>query len=531
MRFRFEEFELDPELFELRRDGLPVELQRKAFDLLLHLLRNPERTVGKRELLDALWPDAVVEEGSLARAVSLLRRALDDSQAREARAQRGGAERRRQVTAGRRIVRTVHTRGYRLGVPVQRVERPRGPGDAVSLLPRPAVAVLAFSVAGGEPDQEYFADGIAEDLITLLACWRRFPVIARNSSFAYRGTRPDVRHVGAELGARYVLEGSVRRAEKRVRITALLSDAASGLELWADHYDGELSDVFALQDRIATRIVAEVEPTIEGEEERRVLRAPPESLDGWDCCLRARWHLHRGTREGYGEARRWLERAIELDPESSWAHSLLAHCHFEETLLGGTQNLPVALSTTLDAARRAVALDERDSLAHALLGIASLWAKRDHERAIEALERSLELDPSSARANHFLGCVLLFAGRPADGLPRLRAVPRLDPRYRTMSQLLSDTALCHLQLDDPDEAVRLARAAIERNSANVRAHQRMVAALARAGRQEEARAAAQGLRELQPGLSREYLEATYPFRDPAQLGRFLAALERAGLLG
>jgi TolB-like protein/Tfp pilus assembly protein PilF len=396
------------------------------------------------------------------------------------------------------------------------------------LLDRPAVAVIPFDNPGGDADERYFADGITDDIITTLSCWRVFPVIARNSTFGHRDGGDNAAQSAHKLGARYVLHGSVRRADRKIRISVQLIDANSGTQLWTQRYDRELGDIFAVQDEIAGCIVQSIEPQLNRAEQRRAMRKRPENLDGWDYTLRALARLHDFDRAATAEARDLLGRAIALDPLSSYAHSLLALSHFHDALGDWTRDPPERLAATLHAARRAVELDDDDWLSHALLGIALLWTSRQHDLAREEVERALALNPSAAVAHQFLGCILIFAGAPAEAITPLEAVLRLDPRYQTPALILADLSLSHLLLGDPDAAVGLSQRAIQRGQCNVRAYQRLTAALGHRGPKAEARAALDTLLRLQPRFCEAYVAATYPFRLSEHRAVFIEGLQRAG---
>jgi TolB-like protein/Tfp pilus assembly protein PilF len=518
MRYHFAGFHLDADRFELARDGEPVAVQPKALRLLLVLLEERHRTLAKGELLDVLWEGTAVTEGSLTRAVALARAALGES----------GED--------AQIVRTVHGVGYGIGVDVT-VEGPAGdeaaraqpPTAEEALLVRPAVAVLPFSDESGDPDQEYLGDALAEGTLSALADWRWFPVIARKASFRYRGAGDDPKRIGRELGARYIVDGQLRRMGNRIRLAVQLVDAASAEQLVSRRFEGELADVFDLEDRIALEVATEIEPRIRRAETRRALRQRPENLDAWDCSIRALWHVHRGSQQDFAEAHRLLDRAVELDPASSYAQSVRALCSFEETLLGWSEDPDQSFRSTLIAAQRAVELDADDWLAHALFGLAWMWTHRDHDRAIEEVRRALALNPSASIGYQFLGCVLEFAGEPHEAMRRLEACLRLDPRYQSTSLILSDLALCHLILREPEPAISLAERAISEQSNNVRARQRLASALAHQGRLEDARRTLAALRELQVDVSVEHVRRTYPFRRQADLDYFLEGLRAAGL--
>jgi TolB-like protein/pimeloyl-ACP methyl ester carboxylesterase/Tfp pilus assembly protein PilF len=397
-----------------------------------------------------------------------------------------------------------------------------------AVLARPAVAILPFANLSGDVEQEYFADGISEDLITALSHWRWFPVIARNSTLAYKGRATDVTQIGRELNARYVLEGSVRRANDSVRIAAQLIDAGNGHYLWAQTYDRRLSDVFELQDEITRTIVAAIEPQLSRAEQQRALRKRPESLDAWDLSLRALFHLRRAAKQDLAEAEQLLTEAARMDPMASYAQSLIALCRFTSALGGWTRNPARALASTHAAAKEAVALDETDWLAHALLGIAVLWTQRDHDRAIEEQEKALTLNPSGSPSHQFAGCVRSFVGQPAAAIPHLEAVLQLDPRYQTLASVLSDLGLAYFLLEEADEALAWFDRAIAEQPDYVRAWQRRAACLGHMGRTEGASATLGHVLELQPDFSLAYVQATYPFRDPAHAKMLSEGLRRAG---
>jgi adenylate cyclase len=396
------------------------------------------------------------------------------------------------------------------------------------VLERPAVAVLPFQNMCDDPAQDYFADGVTEDLITALAAWRWFPVIARNSTFVYKGRSVDVTQIGKDLSVRYVLEGSVRRDGDRVRITAQLIEAASAHHIWAQSYDRKIGDVFALQDEITRAIIGALEPQLSRAEQQRALRKPPESLDAWDLSLQALAKIRQGSTRSLVEAESLLVRAVAMDRSSGYAQSLLALARFQGALFGWLDDPKHSLVSTYEAAREAVELDDGDWLAHALLGIATLWSHGDYEEALAQEEIAIALNPSAAMAYHFYGCVLTFDSQPAEALEKLQAVLRLDPRFQLRPTTLADIGLAHFLLGDCEAAVQFCKRAISEQGDHVRAWQRLAAALGCMGKQDEARTAFAQAMKLQPRFARPYVEATYPFRDPAHTELFLDGLRRAG---
>src|ERR1700687_5300448 len=365
---------------------------------------------------------------------------------------------------------------------------------------------------------------VSSDLITALSAWRWFPVIARNSTFAFKARAVDVTQVGKALGARYVVEGSVQRAGDRVRIGAQLSDAASAVHLGAQSYDRRLGDVFDLQDEITRAIVGAIEPQLTRAEQQRALRKRPESLDSWDLSLQALAHIRKGTPRSLTTADQLLTRAVAMAPTSSHVQSLLALTRFQGALAGWVLDPAGSFASTYEAAEAAVALDDCDWLAHALLGIATLWSRHDYDRAMEEEEMAIALNPSAAIAYHFFACVLVFDGSPDKAIPKLRAVLQLDPRFQFLTVTLADMGLAHLLTGELEEAVRLCERSIAERRENVRAWQRLAAALGHLGRIEAAEAALEKVFELQPDFGAAYVHATYPFRDPAHTAMFCEGL-------
>ena len=400
----------------------------------------------------------------------------------------------------------------------------------VAGIDKPVLAVMPFVNMSGDADQEYFADGITDEIITTLSYWRWCPIIARNSTFAYKGKSVRVTDIGRALGARYILEGSVRKSGTRVRISAQLADASSGHQIWAHRYDADLSDVFDLQDQIATQIVGAIEPELERAEEQRALRKKPESLTAWDLSLRALAEQAKFTREGHARAYELLKQAADVDTRSSHALSMMALCRYHQTIFGWLEDRSRGYEDTLKAASQAVSLDDADSLAHTMLGISLLWCRRQHAQAVEELRCAVSLNPSAAYSHHLLACVLEFSGQSRESIEHIEKVLRLDPHYRFKVYALGDLALSHLSLGAFEEAVHCADQALQLAPTYVRALQRRVCGLGHLGRIEEARAALAALRELQPEFSRAYVQSTYPFKVPEQAALFVEGLERAGAL-
>ena len=409
-------------------------------------------------------------------------------------------------------------------------DHPETAAAAPAFSNKPSIAVLPFDNLSGDPEQEYFADGMVEEIITTLSYWRWFPVIARNSTLPYKRKPKNATEIGRELGASYLVEGGVRRDGNRLRITAQLTEVSTGCQLWAERFERDLESVFALQEEIAQSIVVNIEPEIRQAEKQRVQRTRPENLGAWDYSLRALSLLERMNRASHEEARALLEKSLTLDPHSAYAWSMLALCHYHEGILGWSKDRASALKASLHAAEQALQNDDRDWLAHAMCGMGLLWTERDFAGALEGQERAVSLNPSAPLARHCLACVLEFSQRPAEAIPHINALLRLDPHYRFASLAYADISLCQFLLNQPEAALASAVKAVGLQTANVRARQRLVAALSTLGRSEEAHTAAAELDRLQHDLSVDYINTTYPFQSAEDRSRFIEALRDAGLL-
>ena len=393
---------------------------------------------------------------------------------------------------------------------------------------RPSIAVLPFANMSGDAEQEYFSEGITEDIITNLSRNRAFFVISRSTSFTYKGPAVDVGKVARELGVRYVLEGSVRRAGNRVRITAQLIDAQTGHHLWADRYDRELADVFAVQDEIAQNIAGAIAPGIISAEVQHAQRKDPSQLDAWDRAVRAHWHIRRFTECDLAEARRLLEEAIALDPTNSMALADLAFArHFEAVF--GWGDRPVESHARLgEAARKAVAADDSDAMAHTSLAIFDLFSGR-HEEARRRLHRALDLDPNSMYARGYLGVSHAFGGDCDAALPNLEEAMRLSPRGPLLIIWHLAKGWAALNTERYDDAIEFATLAAEANSEFPDIYAVLAAANGQLGRAAGARAALDQLLQRMPALTASDPRLDRPFARVADRERFLEGLRKAGM--
>jgi adenylate cyclase len=335
-------------------------------------------------------------------------------------------------------------------------ERPAGG----AIHAKPSIAVLPFSNLSGDPEQEYFSDGLTEDIITALAAWRSFPVIARNSTFAYKGRSPDVRQAAQELGAQYVLEGSVRRAGRRVRITGQLIDGSSGNHLWAERYDRDLDDLFAVQDEITTRIVAALEPELSSAEIRRVAKRPPGSIGAWDAYIRGLAQMPSYGRQR-AQTKQLFEQALAEDPMFVDACAALALCHSADIYASRSDDVDASIATIFALAERALRIDARHFRVHVVLCFAHFWAG-DMGQAVEAGRRAVALNPSSTEGHEGLSAALCHLGAPDEAEAHARLCLRLtpiDPRLHRFHFLLAQALLGQRRFEEALASLDLARQA------------------------------------------------------------------------
>jgi adenylate cyclase len=413
--FAFGDHELDTERRELRRGGAPVAIEPQVFDLLVHLVRNRDRVVSKDDLIETIWGGRIVSESAVTTRLNAARKAIGDS----------GAE--------QRLIRTFPRKGVRfVGVVTETAAQPAAciepPLHTVPLaLPdKPSIAVLPFVNMSSDPEQEYFVDGITEDIIAALAKWRWFFVIARNSSFTYKGQPTDVARAGRELGVRYILEGSVRKAGKSVRITAQLVEAETGTHLWADRYDHDLTNVFAVQDDVTRNIAAAIEPALSRTESQLATRKPPANMHAWDFFLRGQWHFHQMSADNRDKAMACFERALALDCELADAHIGISRILHGNLVYGRGTDRQDELRRAVAAARRALELDNGNAWAWYCLAMAQSTGG-DAVAAAESAAKAVELNPSLAWGHFAVAVANLYLGQPEAALNAIDVALRLSP--------------------------------------------------------------------------------------------------------
>jgi adenylate cyclase len=524
---QFERYTLDIARHSLRAADRKIALRPKNFEVLRYLVENPDRLVTKEELLKAIWPDVVVNEESLTRCVSEVRQAIGDSK--------------------QTIIVTVPRCGYRFTATVSQImasaamaPQPAPPTQHGSyagarsqspLLDRPSVAVLPFANLSGDPQQDYFSDGIADDILTELSRFSELLVIARNSSFQYKGKAVDIRQVGRELGAMYVLEGSVKRSGDRVRITAQLIDAAAGTHRWAERYDRELDDVFAVQDEVARAIVATLAAHVKRAETQRALLRPPAAWEAYEYYLSGAkayfLHFSSRTKDSLYDARRLLEQSLAIDSAYARSAAMLSSTHFYAYCepFDGDYLSPAALDRAVELAGMAVHADPRLPQARAQLGYV-LPYKGLHDGAIAEFEQAFALNPNYV--DHRYAACLNLAGEPARALEVLEAGIRLDP-FSWVTAAFCQMGLANYLLNRYKEAVRLCGESASRVPDLQTPHLFLAAAYAQLGQLEEAKAEAAQVLRINPGFTIERHKRVWVHKDPKDLEHRLDGLRKAGL--
>jgi TolB-like protein/lipopolysaccharide biosynthesis regulator YciM len=424
------------------------------------------------------------------------------------------------------IARPIGVHRVRFAEPLMPNVHDAGAAAAPAMPDRPSIAVLPFANMSGDPDQEFFADGITEDIITGLSKLRWFFVIARNSSFIYKGKAVDVKRAARDLAVRYILEGSVRKAGNRVRITAQLIDATLGNHIWADRYDGDLADVFSLQDEITHKVVAAIEPKLLEAEALRSQGRSPEDLGAWEMLITANslfWRLTKAEREAAIDI---LKRAVERYPNYAPSHSMLAFA----LLVAGYAGWSPDESSVDEAARlanRAAELDDNDPWAHLALGYVAFMRRRTDEARVE-FQRALDLNPNFAAAHGYLGWALAFDGQSDEAIGHLEQATRMSPHDPQNAIFGTGVAICHYFARRFAEAAAAARKAMQQRSGFTAGHRIYVASLAQAGRNDEARTELARMKEAHPDFSIAWIEKHVPYTANA-MGRFVEGMRKAGL--
>ena len=515
MIYRFDVFELDLERFELRNNGVPVPVEPQVFALLALLVKNSGKLLSKEQINEQIWRGRIVSDAVLNSRIKSARQAIGDS----GRTQR--------------FIRTVHRKGYRFVGEVSGAEHPTAEVTATTPaapeISRPVIAVLPFANMSSDPEQEYFSDALTQDIITTLSKHRWLEVIARNTTFGYKGKPVDVRQLGHELNANYVVEGSVRRSANRIRVTAQLIDAATGSQRWSDRYDRDLEDVFAVQDEITERIVARLEPEIGFAERQKVVRAARTDLRAWDCYHLGIWHFFKFTAEDNLQAQRLLQRSRELDPDFGEAHAWWAYATILGMVYWNTEPTADLLDEALQATRRALDIDDQNAVFYALKGRVQL-ARGEYASAIVENELAIQMNPTFAAAHCGLADSLCYEGEYDDAIERFQKAIELSPNDPQRWAFLTYGALALIFNGEYARAIEWADRAYEIPNCQYWTLAHKAVALALLNRREEARSVTAQLLEDKHDFSRAFAEKKlFYLKRPEQLQTYLEGLSLAGV--
>jgi TolB-like protein/Tfp pilus assembly protein PilF len=512
--YAFEDFELDTGTRELRRAGALLSVEPKVFDLITHLIANREHVITKDALIAAIWDGRIVSDSALTTCINAARVALGDSGERQ------------------RLIKTLPRKGIRfVGVVNEDEDQDRVGGTEASaprLPDKPSIAVMPFANLSGDPAQDYFTDGMVEDIITGLCRMGWLFVIARNSSFTYKGRAVDVKQVGRELGVRYVLEGSLRKAANRIRITTQLIDASTAAHISAERFDGTLDDVFDLQDQVTASVVGAIAPKLERAEIARAKRKPTDSLDAYDYYLRGLAAIYRWTRESHAEALGLFKKATEVDPDFAAAYALAARCYNWRATNGWMTDRAREVADAMQLARRAMDLGKDDAVALSMAGHTVARLAGDFEAGAGLIEQALALNPNLAAAWLSHGWVSVWMGRSDDAINRFEQGMRLSPIDPHMFNMLAGMASAHLIAGRYDQASVWAERGVRDQPLFGPVLRVAAASFALTGRLDDAKRMLRLVREADPVLRISNVQDRTPLR-PDGLARLVEGLRKAGL--
>ena len=521
MRYFFEHYAFDTDRRELRRGPDVVPTTPQVFDLLDYLIRNRQRVVSKDDLVNAIWKGRVVSDAALTTRLNAARGVIGDT---------GEAQ---------RLIKTLPRKGFRFVGTVREGNQPSGAAPvlgrdmdltepAIPLADMPTIAVLPFENMSGDPEQEYFADGMVEEIITALSRFKSLFVIARNSSFTFKGRAVDIKEVGRRLGVRYVLEGAVRKASGKVRITGQLIDAVTGAHIWADRFEGDLTDVFALQDEVAVAVVSAIQPKLLQTEITMATRRRPENLTAYDFFLRAMQQFYLSTREGFAGAIALAHRALELDPRFGLVAALAGLCHERNVVWGYAFDPQFEREEAVRLLRLALSVNENDSETLAYAATISAFMVGDTESEIEMADRATALNPNSFYAWYGRAWVYKNAGLPEEAVRSWERAIRMSPVDPQLHMAFLGMATAYIELRRFDEAIVAAKKAQRQTPRYPGPYRSLASAFAHLGRDVEAREAAARLLEIDPATISVWMaRGAYTSKRASAL--LIEGLRKAGL--
>jgi TolB-like protein len=519
LRYLFEDYAFDTDRRELHRGADIVSIAPQVFDLLDYLIRNRERVVSKDDLINAIWNGRSVSDAALTTRLNVARSAIGDS----------GEE--------QRLIKTLPRKGFRFVGPVQEAQWPVGAYSGLTerlsaappLPDRPSIAVLPFENMSGDPEQEYFADGMVEEITTALSRFKWLFVVARNSSFTFKGRAVNIKEVGRRLGVRYVLEGSVRKASGKVRIAGQLIDAVTDAHIWADRFERDLTDVFALQDEVAVAVVSAIQPKLLQTEITMATRRRPENLTAYDFFLRAMQQFYLSTREGFAEAIALAHRALELDPRFGLVAALAGLCHERNVVWGYAFDPQFERKEAVRLLRLALSVNDSDPETLAYAAIVSAFMVGDTESEIEIADRAIALNPNSFYAWYGRGWVYKTAGLPEEAVRSWERAMRMSPVDPQLHMAFLGMATAYIELRRFDEAIVAAKKALRQTPPYPGPYRCLASAFAHLGRDAEAREAAARLLETDPATISVWIARGGAYTSKRAAALLIEGLRKAGL--
>ncbi len=516
---RFGEYEVDIPLYELRESGQPVAVEPQVFDLIVYLAQNPARTVTKEEIFAKIWGGRIVSDSALSGQIKAARRVLGDD---------GSTQ---------HVIRTVHARGFRFVAPIETAgASPRAIGqdqiragvlEAAAL--KPSVAILPFQNLNRNPEEDYFADGISEDITTALSKNRWLTVIARNPAFSFRDSSDNLRTIGKKLGAGYLVTGSVRKAGTRVRVTAQVVDSDSEQSVWSERFDRDMTDIFDLQDEITEMIAARIESELGLSEQRKAERMPRKNRGAWDLYQLGVAEFYKFTPEANLKSQELLRKALEIDPDFASAHARLAYAIVLSMVYFDAAPRDKRMDEAHLAAKRAIELDDQDANSYFTLGRVHL-ARRECDLAIDALEYAVELNPCLAVTYCGLGDSLAYEGRLDEAIEQFEIAIRLSPHDPFRWAFFSYRSLAHLFRGEYEAAAQWARRSVQIPNAQYWAKAHLVAALGYLDNADEAAVAVRELRKVKPEFSIDFArEHLFYLKRDDQMNSYVEGLRKAGI--